>query len=571
MFFTTSLLPAQAVSFPENAAVSVSEAPYLISLWTIDNDTYERVDNFCSGVLIDNRTFLTAAHCLVEKKPFVVVTSQSNKKERGEVLSVYDYKIHPRYSGSSGLNDIAVGVLNFPSRYSSPLWMNTKRNSNFSKSVNKIVGWGLDQNEIDTGFPMSARVDDFTKSGKKFFRNFNATTQIAAGKFNKVEKIYSGACFGDSGGPLVAINSGQVSVIGITDYISSKGCDVEVPTVFARVKYYIPFIQSTKDSLLAQFNAQGTNLPNLDSLSLLPTTDKVLPGDGNDVSYWTAVDLQKGGGVSSEADVESVMLQSYKFKDSTYYDYSVNTYLTNPIEPCVEKQKGNWLIQIALDNRQNIDFAFRVNAGSGCYTPDKVEYDIEQIIKTPPAQGVCNDVAVKPWSYREKDSPTKTKIDSFTFFFFKPCIGTSKKAWIRIDHYVNGKGDIEPGYDMWAGPFSTQIPGDTSTSTTTTLSSFNATLDKAFYRIGDVAYLTITGKDASGAVLGSGVSLGKLESELSIEFSPHVFRVNPKYSDLSVNGQWRYEVIISSVEGRFSGKVKLGSLPAVTVPYGVIK
>ena len=571
MFFTTSLLPAQAVSFPENAAVSVSEAPYLISLWTIDNDTYERVDNFCSGVLIDNRTFLTAAHCLVEKKPFVVVTSQSNKKERGEVLSVYDYKIHPRYSGSSGLNDIAVGVLNFPSRYSSPLWMNTKRNSNFSKSVNKIVGWGLDQNEIDTGFPMSARVDDFTKSGKKFFRNFNATTQIAAGKYNKVEKIYSGACFGDSGGPLVAINSGQVSVIGITDYISSKGCDVEVPTVFARVKYYIPFIQSTKDSLLAQFNAQGTNLPNLDALSLLPTSDKVLPGSGNDISYWTAVDLQKGGGVSSEADVESVMFQSFKALNSTYYDYAVNTYLTNAIEPCVEKQKGNWLIQIALDSRQNVDFAFRVNSGTGCYTPSQNVYDIEQIIKTPPAQGVCNDVAVQPWSYREKESSTKTKIDSFSFFFSKACIGTSKKVWIRIDHYVNGKGDIEPGYDMWAGPFSTQIPGDVSNSATTTLSSFNATLDKAFYRIGEVAYLTITGKDASGTVLGSGVSLGKLDSDLSIDFSPHVFRVNPKYSDLSVNGQWRYEVIISSVEGKFSGRVKLGSLPVVTVPYGVLK
>lgn len=571
LLFALSVTPAEAVSFPENAAVSVNEAPYLISLWTIDEDTYERADNFCSGVLIDNRTFLTAAHCLVEKKPFVVVTNQSNKKDRGEVLSVYDYKIHPRYSGSSGLNDIAVGVLNFPSRYNSPLWVNTKRNSNFSKTTNKIIGWGLDQNEIDTGFLMSARVNDFTKSGKKFFKNFNATTQIAAGKFNKVEKNYSGACFGDSGGPLIAIHSGQVSVIGITNYISSKGCDVEVPTVFAKVKYYIPFIQSTKESLIAQFNEQGTNLPNLDSLSLLPTTDKVLPGAGNDVSYWTAVDLQKGGGVSAEADVESVMFQTYKAKDSTYYDYSINTYLTNPIEPCVEKQKGNWLIQIALDNRQNVDFAFRVNSGAGCYTPDKVEYDIEQIIRTPPAQGVCNDVAVKPWSYREKESSTKTKIDSFSFFFHKACIGTSKKVWIRIDHYVNGRGDIEPGYDMWAGPFSTQIPGDVSTSTVTTMSSFTATLDKAFYRIGDVAYLTITGKDSSGALLGSGVTLGKSSSDLNIDFGPHVFRVNPKYSDLSSNGQWRYEVIISSVEGRFSGKVQLGSLPVVTVPYGVIK
>jgi len=570
LLFSTSLLPAEAVSFPENAAVPVSEAPYLVSLWNVDENTHERTDKFCSGVLIDNRTFLTAAHCLTEEKPFVVVTNQSSKSERGEVLSVYDHKIHPRYSASNGLNDIAVGILNFPSRYNSPLWMNTKRNSNFSKSMNKIIGWGLDQNEIDTGFPMSARVDDFTKSGKKYFKSFNASTQIAAGKYNKVEKVFAGACFGDSGGPMVAINSGQVSVIGITNYISSKGCDVEVPTVFARVKYYIPFIQSTKDSLLAQFNAQDTNLPNLDALSLLPNTDKVLPGKGNTESYWTAVDLQKGGGVSPEADVETVMLQSFKARDSNYYDYSINTYLSNPIEPCVERQKGEWLVQVALDSRQKVDFAFKINSGTGCYSRDTTVFDAENILKTPPAQGVCNDVGVKPWNASD-DSTTSTKIDAFSFFFFKPCIGTSKKVWIRIDHSINGRGDIEPGYDMWAGPFSTQIPGDVTTSTVSTMSSFTATLDRAFYRIGDVAYLTITGKDSTGALLGSGVSLGTSSSDVNIEFGPHVFRVNPKSSDLSSNGQWRYEVIISSVEGRFSGRVQLGNLPVVTIPYGVIK
>jgi hypothetical protein len=572
LIFTASILPAEAVSFPDNASVTVSDAPFLISLWTIDGDTYERKEKFCSGVLIDNRTFLTAAHCLTDDEPFVIVTNQSNKQERGEVLSVYGYKIHPRYSSTSGLNDIAVGVLNFPSRYNSTVWTNTKRNSNFSKSMNRIFGWGLDQNKLDTGFPMSARMDDLTKSGKKYFKNFNPATQIAAGKYNKVEKIFSGACYGDSGGPLIANNSGQVSVIGITNYISSEGCDVEVPTVFARVKFYIPFIQSTKDSLLAQFNAQGTNLPKLDALSLFPTTDKVLPGKGREDSYWTSVELQKGGGVSTEADVESVMLQSFKTENSSYYDYAINAYLSNPIEACVEKQKGEWLVQVALDSRQKVDFAFKINSGTGCYSRDTTIYDADNIIKTPPAQGVCNDVGVRPWNASDDDSASSTKIDAFSFFFFKACIGTSKKIWIRIDHTVNGRGDIEPGYDMWAGPFSTQIPGDlTNAPSASNLSTFNATLDKASYKIGEVAYLTITGKDVSGLTLGSGVTLGKLESDVSIEFAPHVFRVNPKFSDSSVNGQWRYELIISSVEGRFTGKVKLGALPVVNVPYAVVK
>ena len=50
---------SQAVSFPDNPQVNFSQAPFLISLWTINPDTYERVDNFCSGVLIDEKTFRT--------------------------------------------------------------------------------------------------------------------------------------------------------------------------------------------------------------------------------------------------------------------------------------------------------------------------------------------------------------------------------------------------------------------------------------------------------------------------------------------------------------------------------
>ena len=103
---------SQAVSFPDNPQVKFSQAPFLISLWTINPDTYERVDNFCSGVLIDEKTFLTAAHCVSDRKSFVVVTNQASKSERGEVLSVYDYVIHPRYSKTTSLNDIAVGLLN---------------------------------------------------------------------------------------------------------------------------------------------------------------------------------------------------------------------------------------------------------------------------------------------------------------------------------------------------------------------------------------------------------------------------------------------------------------------------
>jgi chymotrypsin len=570
LFNLVSPMSSQAVSFPENPQVKFSEAPFLLSLWTINPDTYERVDNFCSGVLIDERTFLTAAHCVSDKKPFVVVSNQASKSERGEVLSVFDYVIHPRYSKTTSLNDIAVGLLNFPARYKSDVWENTKKFSDFSKVSNQIFGWGLNQNEQDTRFPMSAKLNDFSKNGKKYFKGFNIQTQIAAGKYNKIEKNFSGACFGDSGGPLVAYNKNKISVIGITSYISAKGCDVEIPTVFARVKYYKPFIEETVKTLIAKFNLDGTNFPNLDLVSLPPNSESYLTRYQGDNTFYSSAQLQKGGGVSPEVDMNSVMFQTYKTDSPQGYDYRIGVYLTNPVEACNERQKGNWLVQVATDSRQKIDFSFRINSRSGCYTPGEIVYDSETILTTPPAQGVCNDVGIVPWSPDEKLAQSKTKIDSFSFYFMKACIGTAKKIWIRVDHEVDGRGDIEPGLDMWAGPFSAEIPGQTP-SASTNISSFFAGLDKATYRIGEIAYLSITGRDSSGNLVGSGARLAQSDSDLNINFSPHIFRVTPKASDLSVNGKWVYELIISSTEGSFSGKVKLGTLAEQTVPYRVSK
>ena len=454
----SSTVPSRAVSFPDNPEVTFAQAPFLVSLWSVDPETYERESNFCSGVLIDSRTFLTAAHCVSGRSNFVVVSNQGTKFERGEVLSVYDFRVHPRYSKSTNLNDIAVGILNFPARYNSKVLENTQKAGDFSKTSNQIFGWGLDQNEDDTGFPMSAKLNDFSKSGKKYYRNFNIQTQIAAGKYNKVENNFSGACFGDSGGPLIAYHQGKPSVIGITSYISARGCDVAVPTVFARVKFYLPFIKSSVASLVARFKAEETNFPNLDEVSLLPDTDSYLTRYSESSSAYSSATLQEGGGVSEAADIKSVMLQAFKTSGPEYYDFSINAYTSKPIELCIERQKGKWLVQVALDSRQKVDFAFEINPGTGCYTPDKTVYDAETILVTPPAGGVCDDIGVKPWGTSEKNASTKTKIDSFSFFFFKPCLGTSKKIWIRIDHTVDGRGDIEPGLDMWAGPFSTEPP-----------------------------------------------------------------------------------------------------------------
>jgi V8-like Glu-specific endopeptidase len=105
--------PANAVSFPDVSRLQISESQNVISFWNYDPVTKVRTEKFCTGVMVDEITFVTAAHCLLNNRYFTAVKNQYSKWERGESLMIYSYVIHPRYSESTTQNDLAVGILNF--------------------------------------------------------------------------------------------------------------------------------------------------------------------------------------------------------------------------------------------------------------------------------------------------------------------------------------------------------------------------------------------------------------------------------------------------------------------------
>jgi secreted trypsin-like serine protease len=560
---TLNVNTSEAISFPETRKLTTSDAPFMISLWNYDPDTLVRTQRFCSGVMLDQVTFLTAAHCLKDNSNTVVIKNQNNQWERGETLMIYKYVLHPRYSALTTQNDIAVGIVNFKARDTQNILSSTLADQTFSKKSTYIYGWGLDQNQDDSGYLRRAKLNDFTNQGKKYFpKSFNSKTMIAAGSYNANERVFSGACYGDSGGPLISSNSKGLSVIGITSFIKGPDCDLRVPTIFTRVSYYKDFISKTRKELLEDFKNDETVSPELDEFSLpWNTTSSLNQIDSGETKYSVAP-LQSGG-YTGAADVNKISFQTWKNRDG-YYPFAINVFMTSPIEACIEKQKGSWQVQVSLSSSQTVDLQFRVKPGTGCYTLDNTEFNRALLEIKPPAKEGCTAPAISPWG-----ADSKTEIDSFSFYFDKGCLGTAKKIWIRIFHEVGESGDIEPGVDTWAGPFPTLQPGEVSASSN--LGSYTAALDKASYRIGEVAYLTITGKDTSGNLVANGTKLANSVQELLVDFKPHIFRISPNSSDLSVNGRWTYELIISSIEGIFSGKVQLNNLQSQTVPYRVIK
>ena len=131
---------SSAIAFPAKDSVSVDQAPFLATIWTTQKNAPLELewDNgyICGAVMYTNFALITAAHCVVGKdgkvRQDLVVMAGREKAYLGETLSVFDWKVHPRFSLKTGVNDIAFALLNHDSSYGTkqPL----KITSKFQKS-----------------------------------------------------------------------------------------------------------------------------------------------------------------------------------------------------------------------------------------------------------------------------------------------------------------------------------------------------------------------------------------------------------------------------------------------------
>lgn len=213
---------------------------------------------FCTGVLVNKRVVLTAAHChypVDGSAQYVVALNtngfNSNDFMNAEIINVRSVNIHPDYRTKMG-HDIAVLVLQDDSD-TPPVTIATTKEINASVRT-RIVGFGNSDIASTVGFGTKREVEiPVTYLRRKPGENFNQP-ESQLGFESDFEFVAGGngkdSCNGDSGGPAYINVGGTNKLLGLTSRAFRNAVNpCGEGGIYTRVDKNMKFIKSVIDAL----------------------------------------------------------------------------------------------------------------------------------------------------------------------------------------------------------------------------------------------------------------------------------------------------------------------------------
>lgn len=162
----------------------------------------------CSGTLISDRVYLTAAHCIGSSNPndYVIIGGTDPFENHEWFAEVDEVARHPQYDDQQLLHDVGIVVLSEDAPVGSYQWVDDDDDSEvYDEGENiTLVGYGQinENNGNSSGIKRKASLD---------IEEVYPDLIVYGGPTENV-------CSGDSGGPALKEVGGRIKVVGVTSF-----------------------------------------------------------------------------------------------------------------------------------------------------------------------------------------------------------------------------------------------------------------------------------------------------------------------------------------------------------------
>ena len=249
---------------------AVSPIPWQVSI-------HLKGKHFCGGTILDSKTVLSAAHCLVGKDTSkMIILAGTTQWRNGEEHEIERYLTNPQktYIEDTLENDIVLVKLRtripFKQGIVQPACLPRKEFNPPTSSSCFASGWGGDNQASITSTLKWIKVSPIEQSDcQNYYTDIIRNTEICAKSPLEVENV----CKGDSGGPLICMDGANPVLTGVASAIVTKKqstgkkvCKPFYPGIYSRVTSHLDWIKDNIDI----DEAQSCRLPEWMSVTNYP-------------------------------------------------------------------------------------------------------------------------------------------------------------------------------------------------------------------------------------------------------------------------------------------------------------
>jgi secreted trypsin-like serine protease len=201
----------------------------------------------CGGTVLTPTFILTAVHCIkYDGLNSIIVSAGSadrgTENEQAQHIAVAE-AITENYDATVMKNDVAILKLASELKYNDaiqPICL-ASGNEQYSNQPATVIGWGKTAHDGKTS-GMLQKLEVQIPSNQECVEK-GATSVTESNICIVVRDRAAGVCFGDSGGPLVTKQGDKFVQIGVASYIIGTCGSQNIPSVYARISSFTPWIE----------------------------------------------------------------------------------------------------------------------------------------------------------------------------------------------------------------------------------------------------------------------------------------------------------------------------------------